>query len=86
MGVLEQSDEARRMSGNAANEQREYVEDLQQAMLRRFGYELPEDDCLAWLEADATVDQALEWVNHGCGPGDFAGCSDKEGAWNDDNE
>lgn len=62
-------------------EQAEYVEALQRATLSAFGVAYDEDDCLAWLEADATVDQAVEWINHGCGPGDYAGCSDKEGAW-----
>jgi hypothetical protein len=73
-------------SAAEGQEQAEYVEDLQQATLRRFGYAPDLDDCLAWFEADATVDQAVEWMNHGAGPGDYAGCSDKEGAWDDADE
>jgi hypothetical protein len=59
----------------------EYVSDIARAMLSRFGYSLSDDEALEWLEADATIDQAIEWIDHGCGPGDFAGCADKEGAW-----
>jgi hypothetical protein len=29
---------------------------------------------LEWLEADLTVEQALGWQEHGCGPGDVLGC------------
>lgn len=72
------------MDRSAASEQGEYIEALQGAMLKQFGYEPSGEDCLAWLEVAATVDQAVEWINHGCGAGDFAGCSDKEGAWRDE--
>jgi hypothetical protein len=68
------------MAARSAEEQ-EYIDDLANAMLAAFGYSLDDEEALAWLEADATVDQAVEWTNHGCGPGDYAGCADKEGAW-----
>lgn len=29
---------------------------------------------LEWISADCTIDQARGWDNHGCGPGDAAGC------------
>lgn len=60
------------------SDEREYVEALQRATLSAFGYSHDEDDCLAWLEADATVDQAVGWINHGCGPGDYAGSIEKD--------
>lgn len=52
----------------------EYVDDLQNATLKAFGYALDREDCLVWLEADATIEQAVGWINHGCGPGDMQGC------------
>lgn len=66
---------------NAAAERRErveYVESLQSAMLAIFGYEADEEECLEWFEADLTVDQAVGWMNHGCGPGDASGCWTKD--------
>lgn len=68
----------------SAHARHAYVEDLSSAVLHEFGYSPDEDDCLGWWEADATVDQAVEWMNHGGGPGDYAGCGNKEGAWDDD--
>jgi hypothetical protein len=59
----------------------DYVRSLQDACRATFGVTPVTGECLGWLEADATVDQAIEWMNHGCGPGDFAGCADKAGAW-----
>jgi hypothetical protein len=55
-------------------EQAEYVEDLQGATLAASGVSIAAEECLGWLEADLTVDQAVGWMNHGCGPGDAAGC------------
>jgi hypothetical protein len=55
-------------------EQEKYVEDLRQAVLSAFGISIDEEECLSWLEAGLTVDQAIGWINHGCGPGDAAGC------------
>lgn len=58
----------------APTEQDEYVEALKSGVLQRFGIGIDTDECLSWLEADLTVDQALGWMDHGCGPGDAAGC------------
>lgn len=59
-------------------EKTEYVDSLQNSVLKTFGHGIDEEECLDWLEADATVDQALAWMNHGCGSGDFAGAADKD--------
>lgn len=66
-------------------EKAEYVDSLQNATLKTFGISIDEEECLGWLEADATVDQAVGWINHGCGPGDFAGSREKDPsvAWGD---
>lgn len=63
------------------SEIRQYVELLQASHLAAFGCHIREDECREWYEVDATVDQAIEWINHGAGPGDYAGCADKENAW-----
>lgn len=62
------------LANHTEQEQAEYVESLQNSMLSTFGYSADRDECLSWLEADLTVDQALGWMDHGCGPGDAAGC------------
>ena len=54
-------------------EAQEYVEDLSNAVLSRFGISIDEAECAEWFEADVTVDDALEFMNRGCGPGDAAG-------------
>jgi hypothetical protein len=54
-------------------EQAEYVESFQQSALKRFGVSYDVGEALDWLEADVTVDDAMEFINRGCGPGDAAG-------------
>ena len=56
-------------------EVQEYVEELSNATLSRFGYSLDEAECAEWHAADVTVHDALEFINRGCGPGDAAGRS-----------
>lgn len=56
----------------------EYAEALQSAVLSAFGISIAAEECRDWLEADLTVDQAVGWMNHGCGPGDAAGCWTKD--------
>lgn len=56
------------------SETSQYVESLKRSVLAAYGHGISEDECLSWLEADLTVDQAVGWMNHGCGPGDAAGC------------
>lgn len=53
---------------------RVYAEALEEAVLSAFGHGLGFEEAVEWFEADLTVDQAVGWMNHGCGPGDAAGC------------
>ena len=45
-------------------------EDL--AQWERSGFD--RDEAASWIEADLTIDMALGWREHGCGPGDALGC------------
>lgn len=64
----------------------EYVEQFQQAAAARFGINYDEEEALAWLESDVTVDDAMEFINRGCGPGDASGWSSFEEAFPNDDE
>ena len=53
----------------------EYVETFLASHLARFGVNSDDGEALDWLEADVTVDDAMEWINRGCGPGDASNWS-----------
>ena len=67
-------------------ERAEYVESFQTSALARFGVSYDEEEALDWLDADVTVDDAMEFINRGCGPGDASGWSSFAEAFPDDDD
>ena len=62
-------------------EAQEYIEGLDHAVLAAYGHSISEQECAEWFEADVTIDDAIKFMNRGCGPGDASGWQSFEEAF-----
>lgn len=57
----------------AAGERLTYIADFRAAHLSRFGIPSDANHAIEWQDADVTIDDAMDFIDRGCGPGDAAG-------------